>query len=149
MELDIWCYWSNWFSGAIPMLKPLLKSYFLSILSAGEHLRICPQGYTCCTSAMEETLSNLSRREFEGLVREAGRSIQASLNAQYRTFDSEFTTQMHAVGRVSMYCILQLLTCLLSFSTVWAAMLTKWFSNNPNVQVVISPPRVQNWGRTE
>ncbi|KAA0712120.1 Glypican-1 Secreted glypican-1 [Triplophysa tibetana] len=57
---------------------------------SGEHLRICPQGYTCCTSAMEETLSNLSRREFEGLVREAGRSIQASLNAQYRTFDTYF-----------------------------------------------------------
>lgn len=61
----------------------------LVALSAGEHLRVCPQGYTCCTSAMEETLSNLSRREFEGLVREAGRSIQASLNAQYRSFDSE------------------------------------------------------------
>lgn len=75
--------------GGITRLKTLLKSYYLSIPSAGEHLRICPQGYTCCTSAMEETLSNLSRREFEGLVREAGRSIQASLNAQYRTFDSE------------------------------------------------------------
>lgn len=57
---------------------------------SGEHLRICPQGYTCCTSAMEDTLSNLSRREFEGLVREAGRSIQASLNAQYRSFDTYF-----------------------------------------------------------
>ncbi|KAI5609872.1 glypican-1 precursor [Silurus asotus] len=57
---------------------------------SGEHLRVCPQGYTCCTSAMEETLSNLSRREFEGLVREAGRSIQASLNAQYRSFDTYF-----------------------------------------------------------
>ncbi|XP_062869404.1 glypican-1 [Trichomycterus rosablanca] len=57
---------------------------------SGEHLRVCPQGYTCCTSAMEDTLSNLSRREFEGLVREAGRSIQASLNAQYRSFDTYF-----------------------------------------------------------
>ncbi|XP_062306090.1 glypican-1 [Osmerus eperlanus] len=56
-----------------------------------EHLRVCPQGYTCCTSAMEETLSNLSRREFEGLVREAGRSLQATLNAQYRSFDTYFT----------------------------------------------------------
>ncbi|XP_028824964.1 glypican-1 [Denticeps clupeoides] len=57
---------------------------------SGEHLRVCPQGYTCCTSAMEETLSNLSRREFEGLVREAGRSVQASLNAQYRNVDTYF-----------------------------------------------------------
>ncbi|KAI2650465.1 Glypican-1 [Labeo rohita] len=65
----------------------------------GEHLRICPQGYTCCTSAMEETLSNLSRREFEGLVREAGRSIQASLNAQYRTFDTYFLELLNGSER--------------------------------------------------
>ncbi|XP_016430413.1 glypican-1-like [Sinocyclocheilus rhinocerous] len=80
---------------------------------SGEHLRICPQGYTCCTSAMEETLSNLSRREFEGLVREAGRSIQASLNAQYRTFDSESKTQMHSVP-LSLECnraIMKLVYC--------------------------------------
>ncbi|XP_041912698.1 glypican-1 [Alosa sapidissima] len=57
---------------------------------SGEHLRVCPQGYTCCTSAMEETLVALSRRELEGLVREAGRSIQATLNAQYRSFDTYF-----------------------------------------------------------
>lgn len=69
--------------------KSLNMSSLLSCVCVGEHLRICPQGYTCCTSAMEETLSNLSRREFEGLVREAGRSLQASLNAQYRSFDSE------------------------------------------------------------
>ncbi|KAI4872919.1 hypothetical protein NFI96_005301 [Prochilodus magdalenae] len=65
----------------------------------GEHLRVCPQGYTCCTSAMEETLSNLSRREFEGLVREAGRSIQASLNAQYRSFDTYFLELLNSSER--------------------------------------------------
>uniref|UniRef100_A0AAZ3P4H0 Glypican-1 n=1 Tax=Oncorhynchus tshawytscha TaxID=74940 RepID=A0AAZ3P4H0_ONCTS len=66
---------------------------------SGEHLRICPQGYTCCTSAMEETLSNLSRREFEGLVREAGRSLQASLNTQYRSFDTYFTDLLNRSER--------------------------------------------------
>ncbi|XP_076847722.1 glypican-1 [Brachyhypopomus gauderio] len=66
---------------------------------SGEHLRVCPQGYTCCTSAMEETLSNLSRREFEGLVREAGRSIQASLNAQYRSFDTYFLELLNGSER--------------------------------------------------
>ncbi|XP_033894118.1 glypican-1 [Acipenser ruthenus] len=57
---------------------------------SGEHLRICPQGYTCCTSQMEETFSNLSRREFEGRVKEAGRSLQAMLNAQHKNFDGYF-----------------------------------------------------------
>ncbi|KAM6962855.1 glypican-1 [Aplochiton taeniatus] len=58
---------------------------------SGDHLRVCPQVYTCCTSSMEESLSALSRGELEGLVREAGRSLQASLNAQYRSFDTYFT----------------------------------------------------------
>ncbi|XP_063056840.1 glypican-1 [Engraulis encrasicolus] len=57
---------------------------------SGEHLRVCVQGYTCCTSAMEATLVSLGRREMEGVVREAGRSVQATLNAQYRSFDTYF-----------------------------------------------------------
>ncbi|KAG7457054.1 hypothetical protein MATL_G00242390 [Megalops atlanticus] len=57
---------------------------------SGEHLRICPQGYTCCTSEMEEELANMGRREVEGLVKEAGRSLQASLNGLYKSFDNHF-----------------------------------------------------------
>ncbi|XP_030631389.1 glypican-1b [Chanos chanos] len=54
---------------------------------SGEHLRVCPQGYTCCTSEMEENLSNLSRRELEGQVKESGRTLQGALNSQYKSFD--------------------------------------------------------------
>ncbi|XP_072524713.1 glypican-1b [Salminus brasiliensis] len=57
---------------------------------SGEHLRVCPQGYTCCTSQMEENLSNLSRREFEDQVKESGRTLQASLTSQYKSFDGYF-----------------------------------------------------------
>lgn len=57
---------------------------------SGEHLRICPQGYTCCTSDMEDNLAVLSRREMEGLLREAGRSLQASLTGQFKAFDGYF-----------------------------------------------------------
>ncbi|KAK1790090.1 hypothetical protein P4O66_002395 [Electrophorus voltai] len=53
----------------------------------GEHLRVCRQGYTCCTSQMEENLSSLSRKEFEDQVKESGRNLQASLNGQYKSFD--------------------------------------------------------------
>uniref|UniRef100_A0A3B5KRW3 Uncharacterized protein n=1 Tax=Xiphophorus couchianus TaxID=32473 RepID=A0A3B5KRW3_9TELE len=31
---------------------------------SGEHLRLCPQDYTCCSSQMEETLSLQSERDF-------------------------------------------------------------------------------------
>ncbi|XP_068599616.1 glypican-1 [Brachionichthys hirsutus] len=58
---------------------------------SGEHLRTCPQGPTCCTSAMEENLATLSSRETEGLIREAGRSLQAAFNALHKRFDTYFT----------------------------------------------------------
>ncbi|TNN47586.1 Glypican-1 [Liparis tanakae] len=41
---------------------------------SGEHLRICPQGYTCCTSEIEGNLAVLSLREMEALLKEAGRT---------------------------------------------------------------------------
>ncbi|XP_042339942.1 glypican-1-like [Plectropomus leopardus] len=57
---------------------------------SGEHLGMCPQGPTCCTSTMEENLGSLSAQETEGLIREAGRSLQSSFNALHRSFDSYF-----------------------------------------------------------
>lgn len=57
---------------------------------SGEHLRICPQGYTCCTSDMEDNLAMLSRREMEAVLKDAGRSLQTSLAGQYKAFDGYF-----------------------------------------------------------
>ncbi|TDH05479.1 hypothetical protein EPR50_G00122820 [Perca flavescens] len=57
---------------------------------SGEHLRICPQGYTCCTSDMEDNLASLSHREIEGLLKDVGRSLQTSLTGQYKAFDGSF-----------------------------------------------------------
>nr|XP_060623924.1 glypican-1 [Anolis sagrei ordinatus] len=57
---------------------------------SGEHLRICPQGYTCCTSEMEENFANKSKSEFEGMLKEAMRSVQVILTAQYKNFDGYF-----------------------------------------------------------
>ncbi|XP_053508262.1 glypican-1b [Ictalurus furcatus] len=57
---------------------------------SGEHLRVCPQGYTCCTSQIEENLSNLSRKDFEDQVKGSGHSLQVSLNSQYKSFDGYF-----------------------------------------------------------
>ncbi|XP_068593918.1 glypican-1b [Cebidichthys violaceus] len=62
---------------------------------SGEHLRICPQGYTCCTSGMEDNLATLSRREMEGLLKEAGRSLQTSLTGQYKAFDGYFLEMLN------------------------------------------------------
>uniref|UniRef100_A0AAQ5XKB6 Glypican-1 n=1 Tax=Amphiprion ocellaris TaxID=80972 RepID=A0AAQ5XKB6_AMPOC len=68
---------------------------------SGEHLRMCPQGPTCCTSTMEENLAGLSTQETEGLIREAGRSLQAAFNALHRSFDTYFT-ELHASSERSL-----------------------------------------------
>ncbi|XP_056600062.1 glypican-1b [Triplophysa dalaica] len=57
---------------------------------SGEHLRVCPQIHTCCTTGMEENLLNLSRRELETQVKESGRTLQASISGQYKSFDEYF-----------------------------------------------------------
>lgn len=57
---------------------------------SGEHLRICPQGYTCCTSEMEEKLANRSRAELEAALLDSGRALQTTLAAQLRAFDDHF-----------------------------------------------------------
>ncbi|XP_060940961.1 glypican-1b [Limanda limanda] len=57
---------------------------------SGEHLYVCPEGYTCCTSVMENNLLQLSRTEMEGLLKDAGRSLQTSLNGQHKAFDGYF-----------------------------------------------------------
>ncbi|XP_068196285.1 glypican-1b [Antennarius striatus] len=57
---------------------------------SGEHLRVCPQGYTCCTSDMEDSLAVLSRREIEGHLKDSGRSLQTYLTGQYNAFNGYF-----------------------------------------------------------
>ncbi|XP_053710667.1 glypican-1-like [Synchiropus splendidus] len=82
----------------------------------GEHLRTCPKGLTCCTSSMEENLTNLSSRETEGLIREAGRSLQAALSTLYRSFDTYFT-DLHVRSERSLQEVLSPLGPLYSQNT--------------------------------
>lgn len=57
---------------------------------SGEHLRICPQGYTCCTSEMEENFANSSKTEFEAKLKEASQSMQGIFASQHKNFDGYF-----------------------------------------------------------
>ncbi|XP_037326085.2 glypican-1 [Pungitius pungitius] len=83
---------------------------------SGEHLRMCPQGPTCCTSTMEENLGSLSAKETEGLIREAGRSLQAAFNALHRGFDTYFT-ELHGNSERSLAEVLSPLGPLYSQNT--------------------------------
>ncbi|MEQ2178829.1 glycerophosphocholine acyltransferase [Goodea atripinnis] len=77
---------------------------------------MCPQGPTCCTSTMEENLASLSAQETEGLIREAGRSLQASFNSLHRSFDTYFT-ELHGRSERSLQEVLSSLGPLYSQNT--------------------------------
>ncbi|XP_025975225.2 glypican-6 [Dromaius novaehollandiae] len=57
---------------------------------AGEHLRICPQEYTCCTSEMEDKLSQQSKLEFENLVEETSHFVRTTFVSRHKKFDEFF-----------------------------------------------------------
>lgn len=74
------------------------EANFLTILSfhpdtylliAGEHLRICPQEYTCCTTEMEDKLSQQSKLEFENLVEETSHFVRTTFVSRHKKFDGK------------------------------------------------------------
>ncbi|KAL1282830.1 hypothetical protein QQF64_001633 [Cirrhinus molitorella] len=53
----------------------------------GEHLRVCSQGYTCCTSDMEDRLGQQSKVDFEKLVDENSHTIRTIFTSKHKKFD--------------------------------------------------------------
>ncbi|XP_053121495.1 glypican-2 isoform X2 [Hemicordylus capensis] len=59
-------------------------------LISGEHLRICPQDYTCCASQTEERLSQQSQGDLQGLVGDAAAFLLSTLSSRQRRFHDFF-----------------------------------------------------------
>uniref|UniRef100_A0A3Q3X5M7 Uncharacterized protein n=1 Tax=Mola mola TaxID=94237 RepID=A0A3Q3X5M7_MOLML len=57
---------------------------------SGDHLRVCPQGYTCCTSEMEDRLSQQSKLEFENLVETSSHTMRTTFVSRHKKFDEFF-----------------------------------------------------------
>lgn len=57
---------------------------------SGEHLRVCPQGYTCCTSDMEDKLNQQSKVEFENVVEETSLTMRSTFVSRHKKFDEFF-----------------------------------------------------------
>ncbi|XP_026176237.1 glypican-6a isoform X1 [Mastacembelus armatus] len=57
---------------------------------SGEHLRVCPQGYTCCTSEMEDKLNQQSKLDFENLLEESSYNMRTTFVSQHKKFDEFF-----------------------------------------------------------
>ncbi|XP_072883367.1 glypican-6-like [Hemitrygon akajei] len=57
---------------------------------SGEDLRICTQGFTCCTSEMEDKLSQQSKLEFENMVEETSHFLRTTFISRHKKFDEFF-----------------------------------------------------------
>ncbi|KAJ8350070.1 hypothetical protein SKAU_G00252000 [Synaphobranchus kaupii] len=57
---------------------------------SGEHLRICAQDYTCCTSEMEDKLNQQSKLELENLLEENSHTLRSTFMSRHKNFDEFF-----------------------------------------------------------
>jgi len=56
----------------------------------GDHLKICLQGYTCCSQEMEEKYSLQSKEDFKSVVSEQCNHLQAVFASRYKKFDGMY-----------------------------------------------------------
>ncbi|KAI1903079.1 hypothetical protein AGOR_G00023520 [Albula goreensis] len=56
----------------------------------GAQLKVCPQGFTCCTVEMEEKLSQRSRSDLKAPVNQLSASLQSTFTQRHRHFDQFF-----------------------------------------------------------
>lgn len=64
-------------------------SNFLFLPIAGEHLRVCPQGNTCCTQEMEDKFGQQSKQDFENLVDEMSHELRSTFVSRHKRFDGK------------------------------------------------------------
>ncbi|XP_048044972.1 glypican-2 isoform X1 [Megalobrama amblycephala] len=68
---------------------------------SGEHLRLCPRDYTCCSSVMEDTLARQSEADFLSAVRDTSQFLLTTFTQRHRKFD-EFFQELLDVAEKSM-----------------------------------------------
>ncbi|XP_027693820.1 glypican-4 [Vombatus ursinus] len=56
----------------------------------GDHLKICAQGYTCCSQEMEEKYRQQSKEDFRSAVGEHCNALQNMFASRYKKFDEFF-----------------------------------------------------------
>uniref|UniRef100_A0A3B5LXJ8 Glypican-1 n=1 Tax=Xiphophorus couchianus TaxID=32473 RepID=A0A3B5LXJ8_9TELE len=57
----------------------------------GAPLKVCPQGFTCCTAEMEDKLSQQSHTEIKAPVSRLSTSLQSTFKQRHDHFDSKQT----------------------------------------------------------
>ncbi|XP_018410862.1 PREDICTED: glypican-6 isoform X1 [Nanorana parkeri] len=66
---------------------------------AGDHLHVCSQEYTCCTTEMEDKLSHQSQLEFDNIVQETSHFVRTAVTVWHRKFDESFKSLLENAQR--------------------------------------------------
>lgn len=85
-------HWKNSSCATICFLHWLVASVqnlCFSVCFAGEHLRVCPQGNTCCTQEMENKFGQRSKQDFENLTDETSHELRSTFVSRHKRFDGE------------------------------------------------------------
>lgn len=61
--------------------------HFLSL--SGEHLRICSQEKTCCSSEMEDAFSQQSKTDVETVLDGISEDLRATFVSRHKMFDGK------------------------------------------------------------
>ncbi|NXU63971.1 GPC4 protein, partial [Horornis vulcanius] len=62
---------------------------------SGDHLKVCSQGYTCCSQEMEEKYSQQSKHDFRNAVTELSNHLQNMFSSRYKKFDGKCRDLKH------------------------------------------------------
>ncbi|XP_053333021.1 glypican-6a isoform X1 [Clarias gariepinus] len=58
--------------------------------TAGEHLRVCSQGYTCCSAEMEDAITHRSKVDLERLMEDSSSALRTVFTTKHKKFDEFF-----------------------------------------------------------
>lgn len=67
------------------------------LTNAGDHLRFCDQESTCCTESMEAKLSNVSRHQYDLVVRESTSKLHKTFTNNAKKFNGTPTDLFHSI----------------------------------------------------
>jgi len=59
---------------------------------SGDHLKVCPQGFSCCTLEMEEKLSQQSRTDLKAPVHQLSSNLQNTFTQRHNHFDRQYSS---------------------------------------------------------
>ncbi|PKU35977.1 hypothetical protein llap_13718 [Limosa lapponica baueri] len=79
-----------WQVGWLCSKRTVVERMFSVQVLRCDHLKVCSQGYTCCSQEMEEKYSQQSKHDFRNAVVELSNHLQTMFSSRYKKFDEFF-----------------------------------------------------------